>query len=132
MTNAQKEFIKRIVTIVGIVLYFIFIIVCGCIGNIWARIAFGVAIATLVPMVGYIAYINIAKFIWHWRLMGECKNDFETKLLNHWWFWMTRSDSWHRYIQELIYDEYGEDDETRAKVLEFYVRCIEVNKPKGL
>lgn len=135
MTTAQKEYLKKWLNGLAIAAYVFTIIVLTAIGapnGTWPMwVALGM-LSVPVAAIAFVAfYVPIATMVWHWRLMGECKNDWEARTLKHWWFWIQRSDSWVEYLTEEI-EEYYEEEEDRQMRLDFLHRLENVKKPRWL
>ena len=73
----------------------------------------------------------IGSTIWHWRLMSECKNEWEEDTLRYWWQFMNyHSGNWEEFIPHMIYEEYK--GEYRQKALELFNRFKAVKPPKWI
>lgn len=135
MTTAQKEYLKKWLTGLAIAAYVFTIIIFTAIGapnGTWPMwVALGMMLVPVAAIAFMTFYVPIATMVWHWRLMGECKNDWEARTLKHWWFWIQRSDSWVEYLTEVI-EEYYEEEEDRQMRLDFLHRLENVKKPSWL
>ena len=136
MTHAQRKYLKKWLTGIGIMLYCVILMILVVTGSNGIDICLWIGLAMIiipcVPLVFILLSVPFATIIWHWRLMGECQNEWESNLLNQWWLWIYRSDSWVEYITELIYEEYQGDKELREYAVNFALRLDEVKKPKWL
>lgn len=135
MTTAQREYLKKRLKGLGIVAHCITIIVLVAIGAPNGTWPMWVALGMLgVPAV-FIAfasiYVPIATAVWHWRMMGECHTEVESNILNQWWFFIVRSDSWVNYLTEEI-EDYDAELNTKQFYLDFLHRLENVKKPKWL
>lgn len=135
MTTAQREYLKKWLKGLGIAAYCITCITFSAIGAINDNWLIWIGLGMLGVPAASIAfasiYVPIATMVWHWRLMGECKTDWEARTLNHWWFWMQRSDSWAEYLTEEI-EDYYEEKEVRQRHFDFLYRLENVKKPSWL
>ena len=135
MTTAQKEYLKKLLKGLAIAAYCFTTIVLTAIGvpngtwPMWVALGMMLVPAAAIAFVSF--YVPIATLVWHWRLMGECKNDWEARTFNRWWFWIQRSDSWVKYLTEEI-EEYYEEEENRQMRLDFLHRLESVKKPSWL
>ena len=124
MTKMQKAYMTKGLKAVGIILYCIatmVFIIAGSETHQWIR---WVGLAML--------YIPIAMAVWHWRLMGICEEEWQSKLLSHWWFWMYRSDGWFDYLKEEIEDDFDDDENAKQKATDFLHALARVKKPRLL
>lgn len=135
MTTAQKEYLTKRLKIVGVIAYVIALLVFTILGaethNWMMWVGCAMILLPSVPIAFYTLYMPIGATIWHWRLMGECHTEWEAKVLNQWWFFIYRSESWPNYISEWIWENYpGEEErEVRYKLFDFMYRLEKVKKP---
>ena len=134
MTTAQKEYLKKWLNGLAIAAYVFTIIVLTAIGvpnGTWPMwVALGMMLVPAAAIAFMTLYVPIATMVWHWRLMCECKNNWEARILKRWWFWIQRSDSWVEYLTESIEEYYEEED--RQMQLDFLHRLENVKKPSWL
>lgn len=136
MTHAQKEYLLKGAKIFGIFLYCLLILLFAIAGSetqnwmMWVSLAMFAAPAALIAFATL--YIPIATAVWHWRLMGICEEEWQSKLLSHWWFWMCRSEKWFDYLKEDIEDDFGNDESAKQKATDFLYALKRVKKPKLL
>lgn len=135
MTIAQKEYLKKMTKVLAITAYVIAIlifIIIGAPNRTWCLwVGLGLIALPAVFVVFALIYVPIAMVIWHWRLMGECKTELEAIILERWWFWVRRSDTWADYLTEEI-EEDDCDKAIKQMYLEFLHRLKNVKKPKWL
>ncbi len=138
MTKMQKDYIAKWLKVVGIILYCVATIVFMIAGGETRHWIMWVGLVMLAVPSAFIifacAYVPFATMVWHWRLMGECKTEWESETLQRWWFWMYRSERWQDYLWQEVAEEYPEDTDydERRKMGEFIFRLAEVKKPRWL
>lgn len=136
MTKMQKAYVAKGLKVVGIILYCIAAMVFTVAGSetkhwiMW--VGFAMIIAPVVSIAFAMLYISIATAVWHWRLMGICEEEWQSKLLSHWWFWMYRSEKWFDYLKEEIEDDFGDDESVKQKATDFLHALARVKKPRLL
>ena len=134
MTNAQREWLKGKLKWFAFITCCVTAVVCAALGNLvpwlpWVSIAMmGLLV---LPIAFAMFYIPIALAVWHWRLLGVCENENEKNLLNAYWFWIYRSESWAQYLTEDVCDRY-EEGEHRQILLNFINKLAAVPKPRWL
>ena len=136
MTHAQKEYLLKGVKFFGIFLYCILTIVFTVAGSETQNWMMWVGLTMLVAPCVFIAflliYVPIATAVWHWRLMGICEEEWQSKLLSRWWFWMYRSEKWFDYLKGEIEDDFGDDESVKQKATDFLHALARVKKPRLL
>ena len=132
MSNAQKNYLKKCAIAFGCILILGLLITCLALGEPWDWIAFGVAVAVLVACVAVVVIEVVSYIIWHWRLMGECKTEWEEDTLKWWWRFMNyHSGCWEELIPRMIDEEY-KDEYTRQKAIALLKRFKAVKSPRIL
>ena len=134
MSNAQKNYLKKWAIVFGCILILGLLITCLVLGEPWDWIAFGVAVTVTVASIALIAIEIIGSTIWHWRLMGECKTEWEEEMLAYWWPFMNyHGGNWEEYIPRMIK---GDTDEEigieRKQQMELFERFKAVKAPRVL
>lgn len=130
MNKMQREYLKKWLIGIAILVGIVLLIACAFFGSPWHYLPLVACLGLVVFLFGSLIVGAIGTMIWHWRLMGECKNAWECDLLDHWWFWIYRSDKWESYIIDLIHEEYGAHSNIEQEALNFYNRLREVKKPR--
>ena len=135
MTTMQKNCLKKTLEVLGAIAYGIVAIVFAALGDIlywapWVSLAMIGLVA--LPIAFAIIYIPMATAVWHWRLMGICEEEWQSKLLSRWWFWMYRSEKWFNYLKEEIEDDFGDNEKAKQKATDFLYALARVKKPKLL
>ena len=131
MTNAQKNYLKKWAIALSCILIFGLLITCIVLGEPWDWIAFGVTVAVLVACVAVVLIEVIGSMIWHWRLMGECKNEWEEDMLAYWWRFMNyHSGNWEEFIPCMIEEDTNEDFGERKRQTDLFKRFKTVRPPK--
>lgn len=132
MSNAQKDYLKKWAIALGCILILGLLITCIVLGEPWEWIAFGVAVVVLVACVVVVAIEVGSCIIWHWRLMGECKTEWEEETLSWWWRFMNyHSGCWEELIPRMIDEEY-KDEYSRQKAIALFERFKAVKAPRVL
>lgn len=132
MSNAQKNYLKKWAIALGCILILGLLITCLVLGEPWEWVAFGVAVAVLVACVAVVVIEVIGSIIWYWRLMGECKTEWEEEMLAYWWRFMNyHSGCWEELIPRMIDEEY-KDEYTRQKAIALFKRFKAVKAPRVL
>ena len=136
MTKMQKAYVAKRLKVVGIILYCIAIMVFTIAGSTTGHWIMWVGLAMLgaptIPIAFAMLYIPIASVVWHWRLLGICEEEWQSKLLSHWGLWMYRSEKWFDYLKEEIEDAFGDDENVKQKATDFLYALARVKKPKLL
>lgn len=135
MSNAQKNYLKKWAVVLGCVLILGLLITCLVLGEPWDWIAFGVAVAVTVACVAVLVIGVIGSMIWHWRLMGECKTEWEEEMLAYWWRWMNycHIGNWEEFIPRMIEEETDEElGIERKQQMELFERFKAVKAPRVL
>lgn len=110
MSNAQKNYLKKWAIALGCILLLGLFITCLVVGEPWEWIAVGVTVAIVVVCIVVIAIEVIGSMIWHWRLMGECKTQWEEEMLAYWWRFMNyHSGNWETLIPRMIEEDTDEE-----------------------
>lgn len=135
MTIAQKEYLKKKLNVLAIIAYVITVITLTAIGapnGTWPMwVTLGMVGVPAVTIACASIYVPIATMVWHWRMMGECHTETESKILDRWWFFIVRSDSWVDYLTEEI-EDYDVEPSVKQFYLDFLHRLENVEKPKLL
>ena len=130
MSNAQKNYLKKWAIALACILIPIVLIVFCVLGNPWDWIAFGVVAIVVLGIIVFLIVEAIGSTIWHWRLMGECKTEWETDTLSWWWPFMNyHSGNWEQFIPRMIDDEYT-DEYRRQEAIALFERFKAVKPPK--
>jgi hypothetical protein len=132
MSNAQKNYLKKWAIALSCILIFGLLITCMVLGEPWDWIAFGVAVAVSVACVAVLLIEVIGSTIWHWRLMGECKTEWEEEMLAYWWRFMNyHSGNWEELIPRMIEEDTDEElGIERKQQMELFERFKAVQPPK--
>ena len=135
MTTMQRNCLKKTLAVLGAITYGIVAIVFAALSDVlywapWVSIAMTGLVA--VPIAFAIIYVPIATAVWHWRLMGICEEEWQSKLLSSWWFWMYRNENWFCYLQEDITYNFSNDEKAKQKATDFLYALARVKKPKLL
>lgn len=132
MSNMQREWLKKIFSIVGIFAYLAFEMMTIVLGGGWLYAGLIGGLLVLIPLLFIILYVPIASIIWHWRLMGICENDWEENTLNCWWrfigYWCG---DWENLIPQMIEEDY-DDEYNKNEAKKFFERIKAVKKPRWL
>ena len=135
MTKMQKDHLKKTLKIIGAILYCITCLTFAVIGSetqnwmLWVSLAMTCVLA--VPIAFMMVYVPIATAVWHWRLMGACDEEWQAQLLSKWWFFISRSEKWCKYLKEEIEDNYH-DEVVKQTAIDFLHALARVKKPKWL
>lgn len=133
MTNAQKDYLKKWALALGISLGVVLLITFIVLGNPWHWITFGVVAFTVVAIVVALVINAIGSFIWHWRLMGVCENEWEEHMLKYWWRYMNYwGGCWEDLIAQMIAEDYEQDTEDYVLRMELYDKFRAVKAPRVL
>lgn len=130
MSDAQKKYLKEWAIALGCILIPVLLIILGVLGSPWDWIAFGIISIVVLGCIGLLIIEAIGSMIWHWRLMGECKTEWETNTLSWWWPFMNyHSGNWLEFIPRMIDEEYT-DEYTRQEAIKLFERFKAVQPPK--
>ena len=130
MSNAQKNYLKNWAIVFGCVLILGLLITCIVLGEPWDWIVLGVTVAVLVVCFAVLILEAVGSMIWHWRLMGECKTEWEEDTLRWWWRFMNyHCGNWEQFIPRMIDEEY-KDEHNRQKAIALFKRFKAVQPPK--
>ena len=134
MSNAQKNYLKKWAIALGCILILGLLITCIALGNPWHWIAFGVAVVIIVAYIAVLVSLVIGSMVWHWRLMGECKTEWEAEMLAYWWRFMNyHSGNWEELIPRMIEEDTDEEiGIERKQQMELFERFRAVKAPKVL
>ena len=136
MTKMQQNYLKRVLKVVGIIAYCLSIALFTIIGGANDHWTMWIGLGLMSLPAAFIAfacvYVPIATEVGHWRLMAICKNAWQAKLLDRWWFWMYRSEKWFDYLTTDIEEDFGDNEEMKQKATDFLHALAEVKKPKLL
>lgn len=137
MTKMQKAYITKGFKVVGVILYCIAMVaftIMGCETQHWIRwVGFSMILIPAAVLLAFVLlYIPIATAVWHWRLMGICEEEWQSKLLSNWWFWIRRSDEWFCYLRGEIEESFGDDGDAKQIAIDFLYALARVKKPKLL
>lgn len=136
MTTMQQNYLKKVLKAVGAIAYGIacalFTIIGGANNHwtMWIGLGLMGLPATLIAFA--CIYIPIATEVWHWRLMAICENAWQAELLDHWWFWMYRSEKWFDYLKTDIEENFSDTEEMKQMTTDFLHALARVKKPKLL
>lgn len=132
MNKMQKEYIKNWIKGIALFLLGVALIVCVVLGEPWHWITLGVLGTICLAIILRLILEIIGSTIWHWRLMGECKNEWEEDILRYWWRFMNyHSGNWEEFIPRMVDEEY-KDEYHRQKALELFNRFKTVKPPKWI
>jgi hypothetical protein len=133
MSNAQKNYLKKWATTLGIILSIVLIVTFIALGDPWHWISLGIAVLALVAIVvGFIA-TAIASLIWHWRLMGVCENEWEEHMLKKWGRYMNYwGGCWEDLIPRWIAEDYEQNTQDYVLRMELYDKFRAVKVPRVL
>lgn len=134
MSNAQKNYLKKWAVALGVIFGIVLMILCFVLGNPWDLIVTAIfclgGLALIVVMVAEI----IGSTIWHWRLMGECKTEWEEEMLAYWWRFMNYcGGDWEGLIPRMIEEDTDEELGIERKYqMELFERFKAVKAPRIL
>lgn len=130
MSNAQKNYLKKWALALGIIFGMVLMITCVALGEPWLWITLGIMVLTLVAMAVVVVVEIIGSMVWHWRLMGVCKTEWEEDTLRWWWRFMNyHSGCWEELIPRMIDEEY-KDEYSRQEAIALFERFKAVKPPK--
>lgn len=136
MTTMQQNYIKKVLKAIGVIAYCVAMALLTIIGGannhwtMWIGLGLMGLPATLIAFA--CIYIPIATEVWHWRLMAICEDAWQAKLLDHWWFWMYRSEKWFDYLKTDIEENFSDTEEMKRMTTDFLHALARVKKPKLL
>lgn len=134
MSNTQRNYLKKWAIAIGYILILAFLTTCIVLGRPWQWIALGVVVTIVVACVAMLVSLGIGTIVWHWRLMGECKTEWEEEMLAYWWRFMNyHSGNWEELIPCMIEEDTDEEiGIERKQQMELFERFKAVKAPRVL
>lgn len=132
MSNAQKNYLKKWALALGIIFGIALMIACLVIGNPWDMIASAIVCLGGLALIAVLMAEIIGYMVWHWRLMGECKTEWEEQMLAYWWRFMGYwCGNWEELIPRIIEEDTDEElGIERKQQMELFERFKAVKAPR--
>ena len=133
MSNAQKDYLKKWAIGLAIFAFFALMIAFVIIGEPWHWITCGMMAVVIVIFFVALVINAIGSFIWHWRLMGVCENEWEEHMLKKWWRYMNYwGGCWEDLIAQMIAEKYEQGTQDYVLRMELYDKFRAVPVPRAL